>query len=136
MMIEVYKQKLGYYPQDNPKDVANPPLFHELTGTRIPDNYTNTFGVLDIANVNSDAGTNSVSQNFFPGLKNSQFQEIGTGTRADTGKTTRAARLIYAYGNVPWRYNVSSPTNNPGSFDLWVELDIGGKKHVVGNWKN
>lgn len=34
----------------------------------------------------------------------------------------------------PWRYNVSNPTNNPGSFDLWVDLLIGGKTNRISNW--
>jgi prepilin-type N-terminal cleavage/methylation domain-containing protein len=128
MAIEVYKSKLGYYPQDNPKDVSSSPLYHELTGIPIPNAYTNTFGVLGIANINADAGTNSRPQNFASGLKNAQFEELAP--------NARAYRLVYAYGKVPWRYNVTNPTNNPGSFDLWVEVDIGGKKEIIGNWKN
>jgi type II secretory pathway pseudopilin PulG len=126
MAIEVYKSKLGYYPQDNPKDISLPPLYHELTGIRIPDTATNDFGVLGIANINADAGTNSVPQNFLSGLKSSQYAQV-------PGKPG-AYQLIYAYDKVPWRYNSTNPTNNPGSFDLWVELDIGGKKVTVGNW--
>jgi hypothetical protein len=34
----------------------------------------------------------------------------------------------------PWRYNSSSPTNNPGSYDLWVQLSIGGKTNLICNW--
>jgi len=34
----------------------------------------------------------------------------------------------------PWRYNSSSPTNNPGHYDLWVDLIIGGKTNRVSNW--
>jgi prepilin-type N-terminal cleavage/methylation domain-containing protein len=128
MAIEVYKSKLGYYPQDNPKDVSNPPLYHELTGIPIPNAYTNTFGVLGIANINSDAGTNSRPQNFVSGIKNAQFEELAP--------NARAYRLVYAYGKVPWRYNITNPTNNPGSFDLWVEVEIAGKKEIIGNWKN
>src|SRR5262245_31656954 len=37
MAIEVYKSKLGYYPQDNPRDSANSPLYNELTHNRLPD---------------------------------------------------------------------------------------------------
>jgi prepilin-type N-terminal cleavage/methylation domain-containing protein len=128
MAIEVYKSKLGYYPQDNSKDLALPPLYHELTGVAIPNAYTNDFGVAGIANINSDAGTNSVPQNFLSGLKSSQYEQIPN--------KPGAYRLTYAYGNVPWRYNSTNPTNNPGSFDLWVELEIAGKKEIVGNWKN
>jgi prepilin-type N-terminal cleavage/methylation domain-containing protein len=34
----------------------------------------------------------------------------------------------------PWCYNSSNPTNNPGAYDLWVQLSIGGKKYLVCNW--
>lgn len=34
----------------------------------------------------------------------------------------------------PWRYISTNPTNNPGSYDLWVDLFIGGKKYTVSNW--
>jgi hypothetical protein len=34
----------------------------------------------------------------------------------------------------PWRYNSSNPTNNPGSYDLWVDVIIDGKTNRFGNW--
>jgi hypothetical protein len=34
----------------------------------------------------------------------------------------------------PWRYNSSNPTNNPGSYDLWVQLSIAGKTNLICNW--
>lgn len=34
----------------------------------------------------------------------------------------------------PWRYVSSHPTNNPTSYDLWVDLVIGGKTYQVSNW--
>jgi hypothetical protein len=34
----------------------------------------------------------------------------------------------------PWRYNSSNPTNNPGSYDLWVQLSISGKTNLICNW--
>ncbi|HXR03982.1 MAG TPA: prepilin-type N-terminal cleavage/methylation domain-containing protein [Verrucomicrobiae bacterium] len=34
----------------------------------------------------------------------------------------------------PWRYNSSSPTNNPGAYDLWVQLVISGKTNLICNW--
>ncbi|HEX7619252.1 MAG TPA: hypothetical protein VF480_11110, partial [Verrucomicrobiae bacterium] len=33
----------------------------------------------------------------------------------------------------PWRY-VSPGTNNPTSYDLWIQLSISGKKYLVCNW--
>jgi hypothetical protein len=34
----------------------------------------------------------------------------------------------------PWRYNSSSPTNNPGSYELWIQLRIGGQTNLICNW--
>ncbi len=34
----------------------------------------------------------------------------------------------------PWRYNSSNPTNNPGTYDLWVDVIIDGKTNRFGNW--
>lgn len=36
----------------------------------------------------------------------------------------------------PWRYVSSNPTNNPGSFDLWAEIVVRGRRQIIGNWKN
>jgi prepilin-type N-terminal cleavage/methylation domain-containing protein len=35
----------------------------------------------------------------------------------------------------PWRY-VCPGTNNPGSYDLWVQLRISGKTNLICNWNN
>jgi type II secretory pathway pseudopilin PulG len=34
----------------------------------------------------------------------------------------------------PWRYNSSNPTNNPSSYDLWVDVIIAGKTNRICNW--
>jgi hypothetical protein len=33
-----------------------------------------------------------------------------------------------------WRYNSSNPTNNPSSYDLWIDVLIGGKTNRFSNW--
>ena len=35
----------------------------------------------------------------------------------------------------PWRYVSTNPTNNPSSYDLWVEYYRGKEKITLGNWK-
>jgi prepilin-type N-terminal cleavage/methylation domain-containing protein len=35
----------------------------------------------------------------------------------------------------PWRYVSTNPTNNPGRFDLWAEIFVGGKIKVLSNWR-
>jgi len=34
----------------------------------------------------------------------------------------------------PWHYVSTNPTNNPGSYDLWVDVLIGTKTNRVSNW--
>jgi prepilin-type N-terminal cleavage/methylation domain-containing protein len=34
----------------------------------------------------------------------------------------------------PWRYVSSTPTNNPNSFDLWVDVMMGSKTNRISNW--
>jgi prepilin-type N-terminal cleavage/methylation domain-containing protein len=34
----------------------------------------------------------------------------------------------------PWRYTSSHPTNNAGTYDLWVDVVIGNKTNRVSNW--
>jgi prepilin-type N-terminal cleavage/methylation domain-containing protein len=36
----------------------------------------------------------------------------------------------------PWRYVSSSPTNNPGSYDLWADIYFRGKVYRVSNWNS
>lgn len=36
----------------------------------------------------------------------------------------------------PWRYNSSNPVHNPGSYDLWAEIIVRGRKEIIGNWRN
>jgi prepilin-type N-terminal cleavage/methylation domain-containing protein len=36
----------------------------------------------------------------------------------------------------PWHYVSTSPTNNPGAFDLWAVIPVGRDKvKIIGNWK-
>ena len=37
-------------------------------------------------------------------------------------------------GMNPWRYISSNPTNNPTSYDLWIDILVGGKTNRISNW--
>src|SRR5262249_13833677 len=66
-------------------------------------------------------------------------------------KTNAADRSYVLLCSVPWPndpnypigshpgmnpvcYNSSSPTNNPNSFDLWIDVVLDGKTNRFGNW--
>ena len=84
------------------------------------------------------------AQNFLPDLKPRQIQENLTNSLAPTVGFTM---LVSSSGgpdpgyqplNVldanPWRYHSSNPTNNPASYDLYVQLRIAGKTYLICNW--
>ncbi|MGA2179488.1 MAG: type II secretion system protein [Verrucomicrobiota bacterium] len=94
------------------------------------------------------AGEDSaVARNFLPDLKPNQIGRYCTNTFNGTLNTFGVTLIICSVGGPdatyqplgqqnlnPWRYNSSSPINNPGSYDLWVQLVIGGKTNLICNW--
>lgn len=120
-----------------------------ITGTAL----TSTFGIGGLMNygvTNRAAGGEDVrvARNYLPQLRSSQLA---------TNNTTGAAILVYSGGGTdptntynplsgytsfsgvgvnPWRYNSSNPTNNPGSYDLYVQIVMGGTSNLVCNWSS
>jgi hypothetical protein len=43
--------------------------------------------------------------------------------------------VVWKIDRGAWRYVSSAPTNNPGHFDLWIEVRAGDQKITIGNWK-
>jgi prepilin-type N-terminal cleavage/methylation domain-containing protein len=87
-----------------------------------------------------------VARNFLPGLKPNQ---LAVYTNNITKNIYPIKLIITAVGGPdvtyqplgagalginPWRYNSSNPTNNPGAYDLWVQLSIRGKTNLICNW--
>ncbi len=149
--IELYKAKLGHYPPDARQD-ANSPLYFELLGT------TNTGAVyitLDGSAQIPVAGPNGISTIFPPltGFINCTQPGGGDETRravpflrnlrqgryAQVGDQARVLTCSIPFdpavpGPNPIHYNSSNPTNNPNSFDLWVDIIISHKTNRVSNW--
>jgi prepilin-type N-terminal cleavage/methylation domain-containing protein len=106
---------------------------------RAPSDFFTVYGTGVTGFVNASADPSQV-QNFF----------------GATGKSARTGHLItngVAYtilgvvvqGPVqfattngstisPWFYNSSNPTNNPGSYDLWMDVYYSGKTNRISNW--
>ena len=139
-------------------------LFYELWGMVLqnPTTYLNTynanpngaggfetittgllgqfFGASGI--VNASADTNEI-RNFIPRINAAELQNIGSSTvpvwvfaTPARGPTTGLPVPPVAGGqpvNVI-RYVSSNPTNNPSSYDLWVDVLIGGKTNRISNW--
>ena len=78
-------------------------------------------------------------RDFMPGLKPAQYLEVDyLGTKAvvlgvpidgPNDFTSSDGKKIN-----PWHYNVSNPINNPGSYDLWMDIVLRGKTNRICNW--
>lgn len=152
MAINAYKTKLGFYPPDNPNGPGTNSLFYELTGTErvvSPSGPEYESIIRELTLVGQRISTNTIGsffssagflnsgderQNFLPTLKsNSNYKAIAPGSpfvqllvfpsRGPGGRDPN-----------PWHYDSSNPTHNPDSFDLWVEVELGNKTIVIGNW--
>lgn len=157
MAIEAYKAQHGHYPPDNPDDFAVNQLFYELAGTTNVsagsylsevgpgiNNLTAFYGpkVQGFVNVSRGAGDEAQrARNYLIGLKPDQYLEVthlsGAGTvlgLPDKGPFMLSEPSPNTGAINPWRYVSTGPTNNPGHFDLWVDVIIGGKTNRIGNW--
>jgi prepilin-type N-terminal cleavage/methylation domain-containing protein len=129
------------------------PVYQTLDGsTQISAaNAAAAFGVSGF--VNSDRGgggdEGQQAQNFFPNLAQQNIGEF----RMPSGATVRvlvssvpwptsgtgaySPLMIPGAQNLnPWRYNSSNPTNNPASYDLWVDVIINGQTNRISNWSS
>ena len=83
------------------------------------------------------------ARNFLPELKPNQ---IGTNPIGGVNVTLLIGSVGGPYAQYqpldqqdvnPWRYNSSNPTNNPGSYDLWIQLVFApGQTNLICNWNN
>jgi prepilin-type N-terminal cleavage/methylation domain-containing protein len=163
--IESYKAAYGFYPPSNPNGSLTNQLYYELMGTvntnTPPTQYTTLDGKSQIpaGNVSGYFGVNGLlnctkvgagedaptAKTFLPDLKASQIgsytnppaSSIGVDLLIGSlGGPDRFYQPLNIPGLNPWRYNSSNPTNNPGSYDLWIQLSIGSSFISVNNFSN
>ncbi|HTV40465.1 MAG TPA: type II secretion system protein [Candidatus Sulfotelmatobacter sp.] len=158
--IEAYKSKYGSYPPSNANvlnSITNQ-LYYELMGTT---NAGNDFTTLDDAsmisalNVQSYFGvqafmncnkSKSAADDFIPaktflsGLKPGEIASNGdcsiivTAANSDPGyEPAPGFSSLTGRPANPWCYRYPG-TNNPASYDLWVNVYVGGKMNLVCNW--
>ncbi|MGH7942853.1 MAG: hypothetical protein ACREE6_11995 [Limisphaerales bacterium] len=161
--IQAYHAKYGFYPPANAtgNGLTNQ-LYYELLGTTASvgaagTNFTTldnasqisavavagTFGVSGFMNCTKASGSVEDSipaQTFLAGLKsgeiasNGVFTFIATAANSDPGFTPMPG--VYSLAGRaanPWRY-VCPGTNNPASYDLWVQVFVGNKTNLICNW--
>jgi prepilin-type N-terminal cleavage/methylation domain-containing protein len=161
MAIENYKSKLGHYPPDNPVFPARNQLYFELLGTT---NVGNGFSTLDgsarilnseFADAYGNPGINGfvnssgarggdegrVARRFLPDLKPGNEgvipprQDVKYLLCSVTWDNPNLASWPLGVAKLnPFRYNSSNPTNNPSTYDLWVDVVIAGKTNRISNW--
>ncbi len=161
LAIENYKAKYSAYPPGN--NFGNPllsQLYYELSGTTITAiggvNYYVTLDgssqikVTDVPvaykvdgflNCTKGGGEDAASaKNFLPGLKpnriNIQVPNNGVTTTmlvTTVGGPDDNYQPLNATALNPFRY-VNPGTNNPDSYDLWVQLVINKQTNLVCNW--
>jgi prepilin-type N-terminal cleavage/methylation domain-containing protein len=163
--IDRYKAAYGFYPPDNTNNPAINQLYYELTGTTnlangdfetldgsstiAPADATSFFGVGGFINCTTTNSPEDApkARDFLPDLKPNQIGSVTNGlpgpnnyanlivSSIDWPTATNAPISGAQTHNNSWRYNSSSPTNNPGAYDLWLQIVIKpGQTNLVCNW--
>jgi prepilin-type N-terminal cleavage/methylation domain-containing protein len=149
--IESYKVKFNFYPPSTFREGFPNSLFYELTGTTNgPDGYGSIFapadplltaaqlkplfGVEGFLNTAPAAEASDVP-NFYKTMQPGQVQQMET----NISGTIRYKVLVCGRRGMDgqmavWRYS-STPTNNSSGFDLWAEIELAGKRIIIGNWE-
>lgn len=145
----------------NPDRFLLNPLFYELQGTtrtgaganemfQTLDGRTNILvravptafggGVSGFVNCTRAGGDDlAAAHKFLANLKPGQYGFLNNGVGLLTSSVLWPENLGPVIpgapaGMNPIRYNSSSPTNNPKSYDLWVDIVIGSKTNRISNW--
>jgi prepilin-type N-terminal cleavage/methylation domain-containing protein len=128
---------------------ANPPTYTTLDGSaRISANaLKNAFNAAGLVNCSRGAGDEAqVAVSFLRDLKAGQFFTLSSPQVAITctvlGSGLEGPALNPAFQDAgsppkkvnPWRYNSSAPTNNPNSYDLWLDVLVAGRTNRICNW--
>jgi prepilin-type N-terminal cleavage/methylation domain-containing protein len=160
--LERYKAQYGFYPPAG-KNVLKNPLYAELVGTtnvsdvggglgfnsldgNVQVMNPNEFGMSGFVNCSKPGAGGESSQaatDFIGELKTTQIAYFtnldNMGTNAllvvSVGGPDASYEPIGFQGVNPWRYAYPG-TNNPSSYDLWVQLVISGKTNLVCNWSD
>jgi prepilin-type N-terminal cleavage/methylation domain-containing protein len=156
--IELYKTKLGHYPPDNPFNPATNQLLFELLGTTFTNGAYATldgsawvnssalgsvFGLAGASPkvggiINTTQGTvgdeGRVATHFLSGLKPDEVATITSPGGNQVKILVAAVPGPTANYLTTINYVSSSPTNNPNTYDLWVDVVISGKTNRISNW--
>ena len=134
-----------YYELAGTSTNLNPGYFTTLDGSSkiaIGDVQTayNVGGFVNSVQVNNSDPDAKTPQNFLSGLSSKQIVGSVTNRTIPTtilvtsvGGPDTAYQPLQAAGINPFRY-VYPGVNNPGGYDLWVQLVISGQTNLICNW--
>jgi prepilin-type N-terminal cleavage/methylation domain-containing protein len=158
--ITDYKNQYRHYPPDHPGNPIINGLYFELLGTVLTNAsfqtkngdakiqaaaVAATFGQGGFVNCTKGGGDDNTTaaKKFLVELKPAQYGEIPGGANdiirllaCSVKWPDNTSPLPASPGLNPWRYVSSSPTNNPGEFDLWVDIIVGSKTNRICNWSD
>ena len=123
-------------------------LSRSTTIQRFPSKSPHTdvykaYGVGGFINCSKGSGEDAlVAQNFLSGLSSREINNFVTNNGVQTtmlvtsvGGPDVGYKPLGASGLNPFRYNYPG-TNNPTSYDLWIDLRISGKTNRICNWNH
>lgn len=162
--LENYKAKYGAYPPANKADSLLSQLYYELSGTSVTKiggvdycvtldgsaqipvaSVPQAYGVGGFMNCTKGSGEDAASaKNFLPSLNPRQLYSPVTNNSygfnipttvlvTSVGGPDEKYQPLKATGLNPFRYAYPG-TNNPNSYDLWVQIVINGKTNLICNW--
>jgi hypothetical protein len=160
--LTAYKAHFGVYPPDavlnrQPLvvDAVKNPLLYELVGVVYnPTNKMFAVGGLEAADAqyvkdffHCDGFKNCAEsaeqvQHFLPAFPTTVWRAVQLHDDPDVFALgfnvpydESAPKITWEFDVSSWRYVSSTPTNNPGSFDLWIELRTKHQTITIGNWQ-
>ena len=156
--IEAYKAHYGFYPPDNPSVNSNlpSPLYFELVGStnngvsyESLDGRTNVAMASVLTKYGVSAFVNSATSikgtddrpgpvSFLKELKRPQTPLVNYGGLVGPTIVLACSEELGLSGAQPvaqWRYSVTHAVNNPGSYDLYVDLYFKGNTNRISNWR-
>jgi prepilin-type N-terminal cleavage/methylation domain-containing protein len=157
--ITDYKNQYRHYPPDHPGNPITNGLYFELLGTVqkganfetkngdawiLASDVPIQFGQGGFVNCTKGGGDDNTqaAKKFLVELKPAQYGEIAPGSNirllacSVKWPDNNTSPILTSPGLNPWRYVSSSPTNNPGEFDLWVDIIVGSKTNRISNWSD
>ena len=129
-------------PDGSPATYYSPVGGDTFSTLNVPSDFVSVYGPPPNAVsgfVNASADPSQVQNFFAAAAKSARTGKIVVGGVTNTilGVIVQGPNQIPLVGGntiSPWHYNSSSPTNNPGSYDLWMDVFYSGRTNRISNW--